>query len=226
MKTRNMLIATSVAMGLGLGAAANVQATPILGSHVDSALFATAIGSTTGWAFLGASTSAFVVSGTAELEYRSSSYDDSFGYSSTAHTNRVTVFSNSAAVGATAAVAGYSPSYLLYFAADGADSFSSSDDNRQYTDGFASGNTPGITQGDIDIFYNAALSKWALFYDDAGGGNGISGDDGDYNDMVVSFTSTAVPEPTTLGLLGLSLLGLGMLRRRKGAQGTQGELAA
>jgi hypothetical protein len=224
MKTRNMLIATGVALGFGLGAA-NVQAAPILGSHVDSALFASSIGSTSGWTYLGQSTSAFTISGTAEIESRSSSYDDTFGFSTTNHNTRTQVFATNAAVGTTATVAGYSPGYLLYFAADGSDQGSFSDDNRQYTDGFDSGNNPGEEQGDIDIFYNAALSKWALFFDDAGGGNGIGGDDQDYNDLVVSFQSTvaSVPEPTTLGLLGLSMLGLGMLRRRKN---TKGELAA
>ena len=225
MKTLNMLIATGVALGFGLGAA-NVQAAPILGSHVDSALFASSIGATTGWAYLGQSTSAFTISGTAEIEFRESTNTNTFGYSTTNHNTRTEIFGANAAVGSIAAVAGYSPSYLLYFASNGGEQGVFSDDNSQYTDGFATGGNPGITQGDIDIFYNAALSKWALFFDDAGGGNNVQqGDDNDYNDMVVSFTSNvaSVPEPTTLGLLGLSMLGLGMLRRRKS---TKGELAA
>jgi hypothetical protein len=190
------------------------HAAPVLGSNVDSTVFSAAIGSTAGWSYTGQSAAAFTGPGTAELRLRSSAYQNSFGFSNTSHGARTTVFGNAAAVGTTAGVTGYAPGYLFYYQADGADSILFSDDNRQYTDGFDEGPFPGEQQGGIDIFFNAMMSKWAFFFDDAGGGSGILGDDNDYNDMVVTFQS-AVPEPAPLALLGAGLLGLGLLRRRK-----------
>lgn len=198
--------------------AAPALAAPILGSNVDSAVFASSIGATSGWSYLGQSTSAFTMTGTATLQSRSSGYANSFGYSNTGHGGRVELFSTAATSGASTFVTGYSPSYLFYFQANGSDTIFFSDDNRQYTDGFDSGSTPGENQGDIDIFFNAAMSKWAFFFDDAGGGLPVFGDDNDYDDLVITFQQVNVPEPGAIGLMGLALLGMaGMIRRRKAA---------
>ena len=213
---------SGLAAAAALFCATTASAAPVLGSNVESALFTSLLGSTSGWSYSGASTAAFTGTGTATLLSRSSSYANSFGYSNTSHTGRTTIFSTGAAVGSSAMVTGYSPSYLMYFQADGADAFIFSDDNRQYTDGYDSGSFPGQGQGGIDIFFNAAMSKWAFFFDDAGGGfGGIFGDDNDYDDMVVSFQMdetpdeepTGVPEPGALALFGLALLGFGAARR-------------
>ena len=56
-------------------------------------------------------------------------------------------------------------------------------------------------------------SAW-LFWDDPG-----AGPDDNHDDMIIRavFTpATSVPEPGTLALFGLGLLGIGLARRKKG----------
>lgn len=50
---------------------------------------------------------------------------------------------------------------------------------------------------------------WLMFWDDSGANN-----DDDYDDLVARIHFT-VPEPATLGMLGLGLLGLGFAGRRR-----------
>jgi len=55
-------------------------------------------------------------------------------------------------------------------------------------------------------------SPWAL-----GNSNATEGE-GDFNDVVISLTSTAAPEPGTIGIMGLGLAAIGILGRRRFAK--------
>jgi hypothetical protein len=215
---RKILSATTFALLCGL-TAAPAKAAPILGSHVEDTLFVAAIApNSEGWSYLGESTglpSPFAIGGRLTLIWRDSSYQNSFGTADMAHGNRTEIFSASSGVGSIYDLAESPVDRLFYFNANGTDLLLASDDNRQYTDGFSSGGTPGRMQGGMDIFYHANSHTWAFFFDDAGGGLPIVGDDNDYNDLIVTFRRDIVPEPGALGLLGLALFGIAGLRRKK-----------
>ncbi len=207
MKFKTLFTAAAIAVGAFCGTA---QAAPVLGSHVDSAVFASTIGSTAGWSYLGLSTSPFIGAGVGELEIRGGNFLNSFGYARTNHTGAVEVFGPTATIGSTASIAGYSPGYIFYLQGDAP--IDLIDSSRQWTDGANVGGVLGFVQGNLDIFQNASSNSWAFFFDD-GGPSGFR-DDNDYDDLVVTFRQ--VPAPGALSLLVLGLVGLGAgLRRRK-----------
>ena len=91
---------------------------------------------------------------------------------------------------------------------------------------FCAFSSPGVSQGCVTNAQNDALSfgSWQsiaystfgniawLFWDDSG-----AGPDDNHDDMLIKavFTAKAVPEPATLGLFGLGLMGMWMGSRRR-----------
>ncbi len=213
---RKSLISATMAAGVALAlSAAPGHAADVLGSSVDSSVFSAAIGSTNGWSFLGTSTSAFTGSGNGTIDLRSASFSDSFGYAKTNDTGLVQVFGAGASVGSTSAVVGLFAVLCVLLQCE-----HERLERRQHTVHRRHSHRRVLrfdARRDIDIFKNASTDTWAFFYDD--GGPAGSGDDNDFNDMVVTFSQTpaSVPEPGSLAILGMALIGAGLPGPPQGA---------
>jgi len=205
---KSVLKAAAAAVILGLSAAP-AHAALIMGSRVDESVFLNAVGSQTGWAYVGRDTQAFTTGGYARLVGRASPYHNSFGYMSVDHSGKTEVFDATAGLGTPSAgnysvFIPFSPlaEFIFYFQAD-AMALADVGTNLDFSDGGGS--------GDLEIFRNVANGTWAFFFDDGGG---LS--DTDFDDLVVTFDQGVnVPVTGALPLFGLAALGVFYMRRRK-----------
>lgn len=156
----------------------------------------------------------FASGGLAEFELRLAEYNHQFGTALVTHSGRTAIFDTTVdSVGATDTFAAPANPFLFYFETlpCGGLLGCAFDDGRIYSDQFRD-NDP-LNQLDMAIYQQG--DTFAFFFDDGGPAFNQPFDDNDYNDMVVTVTARAVPEPATLSLLGAGLLALGYKSRRR-----------
>ncbi len=165
------------------------------------------VGETTAdWTFIGGNDSLWSGAGSATFEVKLAAFNNSMGFADAAGNNKTFIL-NKDSIGAQVFVPSFDP-FTFYLDTPGyvGDTWYSK----------KSLNSDGGLDHLLTFRNKADPLEFLLFWEDLP----LTGPDQDFNDFVVRVNLTSggpqnVPEPASLGLIGLGLLGLGLARRRR-----------
>ncbi len=160
--------------------------------------------STSDWTFIGGNDSLWSGAGSATFEVKFASFNNSMGFADAAGNNKTFILDKDS-VGAQVFVPSFDP-FTFYLDTPPWDG------NTWYSK--KSLNGPNQKDHLLTFRNKTDPLDFLLFWEDLDLG------DADYNDFIVRVNLTSggpqsVPEPASLGLIGLGLLGLGLARRRR-----------